>query len=230
MANPLIERIETRLADLNLKPRAASLRVSTNADLIRGVLRAGENANPTQETLAKIAAALETSVEWLTGAGNLSDLGASTAQPNSTPLPRVREMTKDLGIMGTAAGSIIHQVEGFEYFGGGPVEYVRRPPALARVPEAYGIYVTGDSMYPMHPAGELRFVNPAKPAAIGDSVILKTKHWEHDPGQLYIKLLVKRTPDWVVVEQFNPVATLQIPRKYVEYVHHVMTMGELFGF
>jgi phage repressor protein C with HTH and peptisase S24 domain len=231
MPNPLISRINERLEALKLSPRAASLRVSTNADLIRGVLRAGEGANPTQDTVAKIAVALETTPEYLLGRISSGNGGAPADEivRAAVRYPATRDMPADLGVMGTAAGSIIEQVEGFQYFSDMPVDFVRRPPALARVPEAYAIYVSGDSMWPMHPAGDLRFVNPARPAAIGDSVVLRTQHWEHDPGQLYIKILAKRTPDFIVVEQLNPHATIQIPRRFVDYIHHVMTMAELFG-
>lgn len=229
MASLLISRINERLEALNLSPRAASLRVSSNADLVRGILRAGDAANPTQETLSKVAQALETTTDYLLGTVEGEVRRGDEVRRADLRYPNTRELTSDVGVMGTAAGSIVQQVEGFQYFSNQPVDFVRRPPALARVPESYAIYVAGDSMWPMHPPGELRFVNPARPSAIGDSVVLRTQHWEHDPGQLYIKLLKKRTAEWIVVEQLNPAATIQIPRKYVDYVHHVMTMSELFG-
>lgn len=228
MPKLLISRIEERLQELRLSKRAASLRVSRNPDLFRSVMREGDDANPTQRTLELLAEAIELPVEDIVASGRPQRRG-DEVRAAPVRMPNRNEMPNNLGVMGTAAGSIIKDVEGFVFFSDMPVDYVRRPPALALVRESYAVFVAGDSMFPAHPAGELRFVNPAKPVAIGDTVIVRTKHWDDDPGQLYIKTLVKRTPDEVILEQLNPVATIRIPRKYVEYVHHVMTMSELFG-
>ncbi|MBI4921886.1 MAG: XRE family transcriptional regulator [Devosia nanyangense] len=231
MPNPLIERIEKRLAELNLTPRAASLRVSTNADLIRGILRAGDEANPTQETIDKVATVLGVSREWLLGNDDKPPPPAGDVRfAPDIRLPSWNTMPKDVPVWGTAAGSLIdHNIEGFHLFSGEPIDRVRRPPALANVPDAYAIYVSGDSMYPMHPPGELRFVHPHRPAAAGDTVIVSTRHWETDPGQGYIKLYRRRKGDMIVLEQLNPGATIEIPVKYVVSVHRVLNMNELFG-
>lgn len=231
MANPMIERIESRLAELNLKPRAASLKVSTNADLIRGVLRAGDNANPTRETLEKIAEALDVTPEWLLGAADAAPPSRAPGDYVSAPvrLPSNAEMPKNLQVWGTAQGSLVDGVEGLSVYTGQPVDMVRRPPALMGVPDAYGIYVTGDSMDPMHPHGALRMVHPGRPPSPGDSVIVVTKHWAEDPGQGYIKILRRRNGDRLVLEQLNPRATIEIPMKYVVSVHKVLDLNDLFG-
>ncbi len=127
-------------------------------------------------------------------------------------------------------GSIIDQnFEGLHVFSGDPVDYARRPPSLARVRDAYAIYVSGDSMDPMHPHGALRVVHPHRPPAPGDSVVVYTKHWDSDPGQGYIKLLKRRQGEMLILQQLNPPSTLQVPMKFVVSVHKVLDTNDLLG-
>jgi len=233
MAKPgLTARIEQRLKELNLSPRAASLRVSSNPDMFRSVLRFGDETNPKMETLVDIARALNWTIEELIGAE------APAARPDSAgtefviadvPFPSLRDMPKNVPVMGTAMGSLFDdKFEGIEVLRD-PIEYVRRPPSLMTVPDAYAIYVVGDSMYPMHSPGDLRFVHPHKQPRPGSTVIVQTRHWEHDPGQAYIKIFRRRTAASIVLEQFNPAVTIEIPVKYVVSVHYVPDLAELFA-
>lgn len=57
-------RIEQRLADLDMSPRAASLKAGGSGDLIRGLLR-GKQRSFRGENLSKLAAALGVSAGWL---------------------------------------------------------------------------------------------------------------------------------------------------------------------
>jgi phage repressor protein C with HTH and peptisase S24 domain len=144
------------------------------------------------------------------------------------PLPD--QMPKDVPVLGSAAGSVIADAfESIRIAHGEPVDYVRRPPALASVPDAYAIYVTGDSMYAMHGHGDLRFVHPHRPVRPGDSVVVMTRHWDNDPGQGYIKIFRRRSGDKVVLSQLNPEMTIEIPAKYVVSIHKVLDMNDLFG-
>lgn len=231
MARPgLTKRVQQRLKELNLSPRAASLHVSTNADLFRSVIRKGDAANPTMETLADMARALGWTVEELLGeeppASRSESPGTAVAIPDM-PYP---VSPKNVPVMGTAMGSLVaEKFEGFEVHKDSPVAYVHRPPSLMAVPDAYAIYVVGDSMYPMHSPGDLRFVHPHKPPKPGSTVIVQTQHWEGDPGQAYIKVFRRRTPTSIILEQFNPAATIEIPIKYVVSVHYVPDLAELFS-
>lgn len=232
MANPMIQRIESRLAELRLSPRAASLKVSSNPDLFRSVLRQ-DPPNPTRETLDKMASALRVTPEWLLGK---EAAPAGTTRPpefrmaEGLTLPHDIDMPKDVPVWGSAAGSLIDdKFEGFHLFTSQPVDVVRRPPALSGVRDAYGIYVTGDSMDPMHPHGALRFVHPHRPPSPGDSVVVMTRHWDSDPGQGYIKILRRRVEDRLMLEQLNPPARIEIPIKFIVSVHKVLDMNDLFG-
>lgn len=231
MASIMITRIQERLNALNLSPRAASLRVGTNPDLIRGILRAGDEANPTADTLRKIAGVLQVTEAWLRGESDTPPLlGIPEAKRVPLPVAVDEAMPRDLPVWGTAAGSVIdNKIEGFHMFSGEPIDYVRRPPALARVRDAYAIYVTGDSMEPMHSNGDLRFVHPHRPVTAGDTAVVQTRNWESDPGQGYIKLFRRRKAETLVLEQLNPRATIEVPLKHVESMHRVLTTNDLFG-
>ncbi|HEV7284712.1 MAG TPA: S24 family peptidase [Kaistia sp.] len=233
MSNQLKTRIKERLDTLGLSPRAASLRVGTNGDLIRGLIREGVDPNPTTETLNRVAAALETTTEWLMGLEEGPP--PVIAQPDVIEVREAqigvfnsRALPQDVAVLGTAAGSIIHNVDGFT-IESDVIEFVRRPPALAGVKDLYAIFVVGSSMFPAHPEGEVRFVHPRRPYLVGDTVIVQTRTHDDDPGQAYIKVLAKKTPAMLVLQQFNPNATIEIPMEYVRSVHKVLTMNEMFG-
>lgn len=218
------DKIRQRLKDLGLSARKASLKVGPNADLIRSVLR-DRTQDPRGETLRRIATALEVSPEWL--------LGDAADAP---PPPMLRQdltgslwgdggMPRDVPVYGTAAGALATSFE----FSGGIVDRVARPPGLAGAPDAYALYVTGTSMEPEHRHGDLRFVHPHRPVRPGDTVILQIHHGDRTKLQLYIKHLERQGDDKIVTTQLNPYAEISWKRAYVEAVHKVLTIGELFG-
>lgn len=169
---------------------------------------------------------------WLTEGTGAAPDGAQAAraalnstQPNVTVPDRV-SMPRDLPVYGTAAGAVSGA---FILDMGDVVDYVRRPPALAGIDKAYAIYVEGDSMWPEHKPGDLRIVHPGRKPQPGDDVIVITQNHEHDRPQAYIKRLVRRTADKVVVRQLNPAFEHAFQREFVVALHRVLTMNELFG-
>lgn len=235
----LATRIQERLDALGMSARAASLRATGSDNTIRHILN-GRSGNPRVDTLAKIAAVLETTPEWLLQ-GDPSSSPKPVAEhlrgevaPAAVPYPYPSNLPNDLPVLGTAAGALIHdedlgkEFEGF-HLEATVIQYVRRPPALQHVKEAYSLFVEGDSMYPMHPPGELRFVHPLRSAAPGDSVIVQTRTWQDDPGQAYIKIYKRRSGGQLHLEQLNPPCTISIPLEFVVSMHRVLTMNELFG-
>lgn len=239
MAMPLKNFVKTRLESLGRTPAEATEKGGLSRTFIYDLLSGPDTRSVTGQNLKKLAEALDLSAPQLMQAleeGNaVPDGGAPlVASPPDevrlapVPVPPAHAMRKDVPVMGTAMGSVFENVEGFT-FEGGPIDYVRRPPALEGIKGLYAIYIVNDSMYPMHPAGEIRFVNPHKPPHIGGTVIVQTRKHDDDPGQAYIKILRKRTPDKVYLEQFNPSATIEIPTKVIRSMHHVYTMNEMFG-
>jgi len=228
--SPLVRRIHERLEALETNATAVSLSASDNKDLLRDILN-GRTKNPRTDTIRKIAEALGTTVEWLMeGDGEpapvpLAGRPTSNLRMAGVKLPALAGLARDVPVMGTAAGSLA----GAFQFEGGVVDYVARPPALVGAKNAYSMYVDGNSMAPEHNSGDLRFVHPDRKVHIGDSVVVTAKYSEHGPYESFIKRLVRRTGDRIIVEQLNPPATIEFDLRFVASVHKVLTMNDLFG-
>lgn len=229
--SPIAQRVEARLAELGTTARAASLAVGDNPDLIRNILRTPAGSNPRLDTAGKAARALGWTVaRLLTGRDDMDLLGdGGEIDVFDMPTLEMPDKTRMLEIRGTAMGSIIQEgIEGF-HFEGSPIGYVKRPKSLLTIQEAYALIVTGDSMAPMHRPGETRIANPRRPTAPGDTVIAITKHWDDDPGQAYIKLLLRRTQRAIFLKQLNPEMTLEIPIQFVAGLHYVLTYDDIIS-
>lgn len=235
MSKTLHDRINLRLKETGLSVRKASL-LATGADSTIRKILSGATGNPRTDTINKIADVLGTTHEWMMfGSGTKLASGDDSKvelAPNVV-IPSQDPSLPEIPVMGTAAGSILETggsigAEGF-LMNPEPIQYVRRPASLANQKDIYAIFVRGESMDPMHPPGDIRFVSPNRPCAPGDSVIVQTKHWDGDPGQAYIKIYRRRSGDKIFLEQLNPSLTIEIPTKFVISVHRVVTNNELFG-
>lgn len=239
MANPLLERIESRLAALGMSEAEACQAAGIGRDTIRD-LRRGRRQTLTGQTLKKLAPVLRTTESWLLS----EDAGISPAEtplsarsearlapirgeahPAPVALPHRQEMPKDVPVYGTAAGSLA----GAFQFEGGVIDYVRRPPALIGASGVYALYVTGDSMSPEHRSGDLRFVHPGRPPRSGDTVIIQAKYREDGPVEAFIKHFIRRNSEKIYTRQINPPAELEFETRFVVHLHRVLTMNELFG-
>ncbi|HWJ71907.1 MAG TPA: S24 family peptidase [Kaistia sp.] len=225
--NPFREPILGRLKELNKSVASAGIEANGKASFLQGLTRPDVRPNPTAETIRLAAKVLQVPPEWF------SDLST----PLDPPLPSTRPAGNgnredrrrfDVPVRGVALGSVTAHQQGFSL--GRPHSFVERPKALDTAIDVYAVQVANASMAPMHPPGQLRFVHPGKLALPGDTVIVRTKHHAGDPGQDYIKILKSETPDEVVLTQLNPIATIEVPRRFVEYIHKVLTTNELFGF
>lgn len=84
-------------------------------------------------------------------------------------------------------------------------------------------------MEPEHFHGSLRFVHPHRPINVGDSVLINARYTKNGPSEGFIKRLVRRTSDRIIVEQHNPKAQIEFKKEYVASMHKVLSMNELFG-
>src|SRR5262249_62124083 len=100
------------------------------------------------------------------------------------------------------------------------------PPSLEGVPDAYAVYVVGDSMEPRYFAGEAVFVNPRLPVRRGDFVVAQVAADESEPPHAYIKRFVAREARSLKLEQFNPRKTLEFPISRVISVHRIIMGGD----
>lgn len=235
-----------RLQELGKGPVEAATAVGLPRNFIRDLV-AARKASIRSDRVVLFAQALETSVDrieaLMRGQGDTveagptshgighSESGTSSSQPPVTTLASPSAVpTADLvPVLGVAYGSVIANSFSGLVINSDPIEYIARPPALQGARDIYAVFISGESMSPQHSPGELRFVSPHRPATPGDTVIVQTRVWDDDPGQAYIKLLIRRHGGFLELRQINPEATIKIPEKYVRSVHRVLTTRELFG-
>ncbi len=221
----LKSRVRERLAEIGKTPRAASVDAGLHPDTIRNVLRE-RSVKPRADSLAKLAQALDCSVDWLIG-------GDAHPEPEPAPpglwetadLPSRAAMPRDVPVLGTAAGS----ARGAFQLDTAAIDYVRRPPAIGASRDIYALYVVGSSMSPRFEEGELIYVSERRPARIGDYVVVQTVSPEDGTVEAWCKRLLRRTDDTLVLEQLNPLDEIHLPAGRVRAVHRILTLNELFG-
>lgn len=120
---------------------------------------------------------------------------------------------KDLPVVGRVRAGY----DGFFFDQGRVNERVGRPPILSGVVNAFAVYAIGSSMEPRYFEGELLYVNPNKPPAKGDFVVV-----ECNDGAGWIKRLVRLTQTEVVLEQLNPPETRTLPRDEIKNIYRVV--------
>ncbi|WP_229150745.1 S24 family peptidase [Aurantimonas sp. VKM B-3413] len=237
MSESLQDRIRQRLKALGKTPRQVSVEIGRSPDFLRGVLR-NPDSSPRGENLEALARHLETTEAWLLRGGDVAPPPLPAAVPingDVVPVAAVSldemraAMPQDVPVYGTAAGSLAVKHEGAFEMEARVIEYVRRPPALFQVRDAYAFYVSGGSMVPAHNPGDLRFVHPHKPPRQGDTVVVQARYAEHRGMEAFIAIYERRTAEKVVVTKLSPPATVEFDTRFVQHVHRVLTLNELFG-
>ena len=102
-----------------------------------------------------------------------------------------------------------------------PVAWIPRDARLDGVGDAYGCFVSGDSMEPAYERGNLLLVNPTANVGPGDDCLFLR---EAPDGTRYvlIKRLVKASAHSWTVKQYNPPKTYALPRKEWQKAHLVI--------
>ncbi|TCR07217.1 helix-turn-helix domain-containing protein [Neorhizobium sp. JUb45] len=128
-----------------------------------------------------------------------------------------------LPVLGEAVGG-----EGGEYsFNGHVLDYVACPPSLQNVPNAYAVYIDGESMWPRYKAGETVYVHPTKPSRRGDDVIVQIRPASEDlPPLGYVKEFVGWAGSDLVLRQYNPEGEIRFAREDVVSVHPIVLSGK----
>jgi phage repressor protein C with HTH and peptisase S24 domain len=153
--------------------------------------------------------------------------GPSNVRLSSSEAPDFRYLSKDVPVLGHAeCGS-----DGlFIFKEGGPIDYVRRPPAHMNRKGIYCIYAQGSSMEPVYEAGDLIYVDPHCPPKAGRDVVIQLA--PKGPGgeeRYFLKRLVRRSGGKWRVKQFNPEKEFVFDEKDVAAVHLVLKNQELMG-
>lgn len=223
MSRIAIDVIKKRLDELGMSARAASLRVSENPDLLRNVLRRGDDANITERTIELLAQALELPASALRGSDTPF---AGEVRPAGIVMPSRDSMSRDIKVFGTAAGSM--NGRGAFQMTSDPVDYVARPPGLIAARDIYALYVEGESMVPRHMPGDLVFVHPHKPVRVDDSVIIQEPNSQNGQPAAFIKIFKRRTEKGILTRQLNPESQVEFVSPGT-VMHKVLTLNELFG-
>jgi phage repressor protein C with HTH and peptisase S24 domain len=151
---------------------------------------------------------------------------ADTApQPNAKILEQL-QMSKP-GKMIPVLGEVVGGDDGEYIFNGQIQDYVACPPSLVNVPNAYSVYVDGESMSPRYRPGETVYVHPGRPPRRGDDVIVQVKPREEDqPPHGFIKEFVGWQGNKLVLHQHNPQRRIEFERDDVVSIHPIVLSGK----
>jgi len=151
----------------------------------------------------------------------------SDIRPDVLPGLRQFELPRDVPVLGVAVAGD----DGEFTLNGQASDYLRRPPGLAFVRTAFAVIVNSTSMEPWASPGDPLFVNPSRPARIGDHVIVECHgDTEGAAGPAYVKKLIKRTGVKIVLEQYNPSRSdIEIDLARVKNIFRIVPLSELIG-
>lgn len=234
----LRERIAAKLAELNVTAREISIAATGKPDAIRYIVNRG--MMPSAIRLEAIAEHLGTTSEWLLG----KEQAIERTVPLHGPVPAdtFRRLPKNLPIYGSALGAdlefsdeggVVVTVEQTELNMAAPLDYMARPVGVTGRPDLYVVEVAGHSMEPRYDSGRRVLVDPRRSPGVGDDVIVQMRAPTFDGEEVrnvLIKQLVRRRPGAIVLRQFNPPLTFEVPNERVAAVHRVMPWDEALGF
>ncbi|WP_458760517.1 XRE family transcriptional regulator [Afipia sp. TerB] len=99
------------------------------------------------------------------------------------------------------------------------------PPVLADVPDAYAVYVIGDSMLERFKHGEVVYVHPYMPVRKDDDCVVQISAGDGDPPHGFIKRFVSLDDKTLKLRQLNPKKVLTFPRERVLAIHRIVMAG-----
>ena len=196
------------------------------------------HGNPSRRTLAKLLEAAGSSLAEFEALriGEKAQPPAATVAagvsdprgPKWSPAPAVPVQLYATA-MGGEYGTAGHQVELTEIDTSSVIEKLVRPDTLAADRDAYAVTIVGDSMWPRFRPGRRVMVSPRAPVAIGDDVVVHLRSEGRAEGgvvRILIKELLRRTPGFVELRQFNPDVSFRIKAEEIAAIHKVV--GEVY--
>lgn len=150
---------------------------------------------------------------------------APAADPQLVAIPPMSQLPRDVEVLGVAVGGD----DGVFAFNGSIADYVRRPPGIAAADQIFGLYVVGDSMAPRFEDGDLIYVHKGRRPAVGHDVVVELHGRDGQAGQCFVKRLLRRTGERVVLRQFNPDREIEFPTTQVRQIYKILTTAELLG-
>jgi len=115
--------------------------------------------------------------------------------------------------------------EGYVILGDQYLGDVMAPPALAQVPDAYAVYMVGDSMLERYRHGEICYVHPYAPVRKDDDCVIQISMGDGEPPHGFVKRFISMDEKQLKVLQLNPRKVLSFPRARVIAVHRIIMGG-----
>lgn len=222
-------RLKAALIAAEVKQRTVATHFGVSEQAVSQWVRTA--TAPETDKIFDLARLLGVNAEWLLHGKEPRDAtsipsSGTGKSPSEVTMPdiNVRQWTRDVPILGGAACG----EDGLFELNGQTLDHARRPPRLIGVPGIYALYVHGDSMSPWREPSHLVYVHPGQPIKVGDYVVVQME--PDDEGALpaaYIKKLVRRTSDKLVLAQFNPREEKTLPMRKVRAIHRIMDWSEL---
>lgn len=216
-----------------VSPRALSLAIGANHSYVAQLL-SGKGGAPSSDKLRDLARELETSTEYLLGESDYpgpirSEIGVSDRSVDWRGLPR-GERGVPLHGSGDCADlhfddetGVLVDIEGSTFDMQHEIRFLDRPPALRDNSRAYAIWLNGSSMEPRCFAGDIAFVDPARPCGPGNLVVAQLNDGKHDGvAMVLVKTLVRQSTRELVLEQYNPPQRFVVPRERVHHLHRIV--------
>jgi phage repressor protein C with HTH and peptisase S24 domain len=211
--------IVSRVAELGLSLSELSLRVGKNHAYFQQFIKRGVPTRLPEEVRGRVAEILEIDEQQLKVVG-LKSLNPIPA-PNAMLGGGVRIATW-IPVYGHAVGG----KDGEFILNGNKVTEVLAPASLSSIPDAYAVYVVGDSMEPRYFAGETVFVNPRLPISKGAFVVAQIAAGSDGAPHAYVKRFVSQDARRLRLEQYHPRKVLEFPTAKVVSVHRIIMSGE----
>lgn len=169
--------------------------------------------------------------------GPINAVPPANAEPFKLEGAAAVEIADDVPVYGTALGAprVVdgEAIEQTMLNTGEVMTYFRRPPILNGQRNVYGVFVVGSSMDPRYSEGEPVFVDGKRPPRVGDDVVVYLRVPDEVDGErdaaVLIKRLVRRSGQFVELQQFNPPLTFRVDAERVSKIHRVIPYGELYA-
>ncbi|AXH76945.1 MAG: putative transcriptional regulator [Caudoviricetes sp.] len=186
-----------------------------------------DTTKPDVDRMSSLAAILNTTTDWLlTGSGEPPTLGTKSSsllkeKPNAIIGDKIEGNNISIPVYGQAVGGI----DGEFIMNGTILFEVLAPPQIAKIAGAYGVLISGDSMFPRYEDGEIAFIDPRRRIKKGDYVVAQIQVDENEVPHAFVKRFVRHNAEELVLSQFNPPKELTFDHESVVSVHFIALAG-----
>lgn len=224
MNDPVRLLILRRASEMGRDLKSLSLEIGMNHAYLQQFIHRGVPKRLPEDARNKLAKAI--SVE----PNDLRNVD-STAETETRDTARNAVVGGSVALRGTIPvyGHAVGGKDGQFVLNGNKVADILAPPSLSGIPEAYAVYVVGDSMEERYFAGEVVFVNPRLPVRQGNFVVAQVRETGGAHGEApsaYVKRFISMDDKRLRLEQTNPKKYLDFPRERVVSVHRIIMGGE----